>query len=152
MRSAAELTLVSGLGGNSNPCTDGVLEAGVDPHVGVQTGRIAWEIEDFDLIATRTAIGSRIISASSIQRNSSLSLERGMCEMRLFWRGCRLFDEVRAGKSQQNCAVEFPDGMSFNCLRKPTTIECQILKLSGRLRRLYLKFSETFESVGVQIA
>jgi hypothetical protein len=71
--------------------------------------------------------------------------------MLLFWRGCRLFDEVRAGKSPQNCAVKFPDGMSSNCLRKPTAIECQILKLSGRLRRLYLKFSETFESVGVQI-
>ncbi len=41
--------------------------------------------------------------------------------------------------------------MSFNRLGKLTTIECQILKLSGRLRRLYLEFSKTFESVGVQI-
>jgi hypothetical protein len=49
--SAAELILVSGLGGNSKPCTDGVLEVGVDPHVGVQIGRIAWAIEDFNLIA-----------------------------------------------------------------------------------------------------
>jgi len=73
VRLCAELTLVLV---EQQPLHDGVLEAGVDPHVGVQTGRIAWEIEDFDLIATHTAIGSRIISASSIQRNSSLSLER----------------------------------------------------------------------------
>jgi len=52
--SAAELTLV--LVGTAT-LHDGVLEAGVDPHVGVQTGRIAWEIEDFDLIATHTESG-----------------------------------------------------------------------------------------------